>query len=146
MQFINKLVLKVRPLTTLSLKLVSSKKVINFVNYMLSIAIQIIGDTFFAYFRPLPHVVMWHSDFNLNLFLNLNFTFQKSQNTKLWFKNLENCHVTLWLSPSLHRNLIYRRRMLKISRDQVPARRQLMINPFLAGNSNFSFKKADFKH
>jgi len=58
MKFINKLVLKVWPLTTLLLKLVSSKKVINFVNYMLSIAIQIIGDTFFAYFRPLPHVVM----------------------------------------------------------------------------------------
>jgi len=35
--------------------------------------------------------------------------------------------------------------MLKISRDQVPARRQLMINPFLAGNSNFSFKKSKFR-
>jgi len=34
--------------------------------------------------------------------------------------------------------------MLKNSRDQVLSRRQLVLNPFLAGNSNFSFKNTKF--
>ena len=55
------------------------------------------------------------------------------------------------------RHPTFRQRMGEISRDQVPARRQLALNLFLAGNSIFSFKnrtfppsftlnKLDFKH
>ncbi len=44
-----------------------------------------------------------------------------------------------------HRHPIYRQRMLKISRDQVPARLQLLLHLFLAGNSNLCFKKSKFQ-
>ena len=44
-----------------------------------------------------------------------------------------------------HRYPTYRQRMLKKFARQVPARCQLLLNPVLAGNSNFSFKYSSFQ-
>jgi len=68
---------------------------------------------------------------------------RRGQNSKR-----ENVHMgcTVFLASQgyLHRHPIYRQRMLKNLRDQVPAWRLLMLNPFLAGNSNFSSENSHF--
>jgi hypothetical protein len=51
---------------------------------------------------PQP-VVAWHFDFKENMYLHLIFTYQKQAKIQkyIWFKNFENCHVTLWQAHSL---------------------------------------------
>jgi len=75
-------------------------------------AIQIIPDTFLAYFRPpspmchfmtlartpLPPIVMWHFDFPKKLAFFLR---KSKQNSKIWFKIMVKCHVTIWLTAFL---------------------------------------------